>query len=317
MQESAPHVEVSTAQGVHSFPIDPETVCSIGRGAQNTIVLDDASVSRRHAIIDCQSPSDCYIIDVGSRNGTFLNGSRVTARTRLANGDSLRIGTVPVTFWLAESSGDSHPSVNLSNTQLITVTAYVTVLVMDIRDFTGLSRRLDETRLSGLIGQFMHLSGQVLDDHGASAQKYIGDAIMGVWDHGHQPPDSEALLKVLSSAHNVFGIVGDSRSAFDLDEPIRIGAGVNTGLAVMGNLGSAAAADYTALGEAVNKAFRLETASKEIARDMLLGSFSFKCLNFDLQAWFEPHVVSLKGYDKPETAYAISSSSLASVLSAR
>jgi adenylate cyclase len=309
------HVEVSTAQGVHSIPIEPDTICSIGRGSQNTIVLDDASVSRRHAMIDCQPHGDCYIIDVGSRNGTFLNGSRVTTRTRLSNGDSLRIGTVPVTFWLAGSGVDTHPSVNLSNTQLITVTAYVTVLVMDIRDFTGLSRRLGETRLSGFIGEFMRLSGEVLDGYGASTQKYIGDAIMGVWDHGPQRPEPDAILSVLSSAAKVYGIVSETPRAFDVDTPIRIGAGINTGVAVMGNLGSAAAADYTALGDAVNKAFRLETASKEISEDMLMGSFTYKCLGSGLQPWFTPHTVSLKGYEKPETAYAISVASLTMALS--
>ena len=112
--------------------------------------------------------------------------------------------------------GDSAPSVNLSNTQLITFTGYVTVLVMDIRDFTGLSRRLGETRLSGVIGEFMRLSGQVLDENGAASQKYIGDAVMGVWDHGRQRPNAESLLRVLVSATKVFDIVAESERAFDL-----------------------------------------------------------------------------------------------------
>ncbi len=43
----------------------------------------------------------------------------------------------------------------------------------------------------------MSLSGQVLDDHGASAQKYIGDAVMGVWDHGRQRPEPDGILRVL------------------------------------------------------------------------------------------------------------------------
>ncbi len=79
----------------------------------------------------------------------------------------------------------------------------------------------------------------------------------------------------------------------------------------MGNLGSVAAADYTALGDAVNKAFRLETAAKEAKHDMLIGSFTWECLSSRPEAGhFAPHTVTLKGYEQPETAYATSAASL-------
>ena len=68
MGEIAARLEFASADGTRSIPIESGSVCSIGRDAQNTIVLDDASVSRRHVMIDCPSAGDCYAIDSGSRH---------------------------------------------------------------------------------------------------------------------------------------------------------------------------------------------------------------------------------------------------------
>ena len=85
---------------------------------------------------------------------------------------------------------------------------------------------------------------------------------------------------------------------------------MNTGLAVLGNLGSRAASDYTALGDTINKAFRLESASKDIQHDLVIGKFTWECLSSDLQSCFHPCMVTLKGYEQPEVAYGTSGDSL-------
>jgi adenylate cyclase len=174
-----------------------------------------------------------------------------------------------------------------------------------------MSRRLGDTRLSEVVGGFMRLAGQQLDKRGASAQKYIGDSVMGVWDHGPTRPGAEAILPVLLTAVKLFEIAGASEASFGADAKISIGAGINTGLAVLGNLGSRAAADYTALGDTVNKAFRLESASKEVEHDMLIGTLTWECLEPALQSRFHPCTVTLKGYDEPQPAYGMSIKSLA------
>ena len=66
-------LEIQSPDGLRSVSIELGGVCSIGRGTQNTIMLEDSSVSRKHAIIDCQSNNDCYVTDAGSRTGTFIN----------------------------------------------------------------------------------------------------------------------------------------------------------------------------------------------------------------------------------------------------
>jgi adenylate cyclase len=306
MGEIIARLELARSEGTQSIPLELGSICSIGRDAQNTIVLDDASVSRRHVMIDCQSPGDCYVIDSGSRNGTFLNGARVGARTRLNHGDRLKVGTVPVTFWLDKSRQADGQHIGSSSTTLVTAVRYVTVVVADIRDFTGLTRRLGETLLSNVIGEYMQIAGEELGNAGAATQKYIGDAVMGVWDYGPDPPVADAVRPALTCAVRLFDNAADFQKRFGLEAPLKIGVGMNTGLAVLGNLGSRAASDYTALGDTINKAFRLESASKDINHDLVIGRSTWECLSSHLQSCFHPCVVTLKGYEQPEVAYGTS-----------
>ena len=308
-------VEIESPGGTRSIPIELGSVCSIGRGTQNTIILEDGSVSRKHAIIDCHSSNDCYVTDAGSRNGTFINDVRVGARTRLRHGDCLKIGEVPMRVLFAETSQINSQTMFASPTVLITAARYVTVLVADIRDFTGLTRRVGEKRVSDVIGEFTRLAGEELERAGAATQKYIGDAVMGVWDHGSDPPRAENVMPALLSVSRLFEIVAAFQQRFELENPMRIGVGLNTGLAIVGNLGSRAASDYTALGDTINKAFRLETASKQVNHDLVVGSSTWGFLSPDLQSCFQPCVVELKGYDQPEEAYVALAAKLGSCIS--
>src|SRR6266849_4600249 len=68
-------------------------VCRIGRSDANHAVLDHGSVSRNHALVYASEAGAYHINDLGSSNGTFVNGSRVSAPTPLNDGDSITIGT--------------------------------------------------------------------------------------------------------------------------------------------------------------------------------------------------------------------------------
>jgi adenylate cyclase len=85
-----------------------------------------------------------------------------------------------------------------------------------------------------------------------------------------------------------------------LDQPIRIGAGVNTGHVILGG------ADSTALGDAVNAAFRLEAATKNEGVGLLVGESAFGALGLHDPSAFERREVQLKGYESLSTAWSIS-----------
>ena len=77
--------------------------CSLGRTPANQIMLADDRVSRRHATIHAQGEGEFWLVDLGSRNGTYINGRRVNQPSRLRHGDTIQVGAFQLVF--RESSG--------------------------------------------------------------------------------------------------------------------------------------------------------------------------------------------------------------------
>ena len=302
---STTHLEVVIASEAKNFRLDPGAICQIGRDAQNTIVLADNQVSRRHAMVQCGPAGEFFLADLGSRNGTWVNQRRVTSLVALRPGDRITIGGAEILF---RGPDQEEPVQKTPQGETIVDFAQrlITVLVVDIRDFTGLSSRLPEARLSEVISAFIRESGTVLAEQGAWAQKYSGDSVMAIWLHSDETPAWRDLAPAFAALKSIAGIAAGLESAFGLDAPVRVGAGINTGMACVGNMGSDAASDYTALSDAVNLAFRLESATKEIGRDVALGqrTYDFLADQPGAAGLFELHTVSLKGYREPKPVFA-------------
>jgi len=192
------------------------------------------------------------------------------------------------------------------------------VLVVDIRDFTGLAQHVEASKLSKVTGTLFREAGRALQERGAWAQKYIGDAVMAVWLHNKSGPEAHELAAIFDGLSLLVQIASGLQRQFELDAPIGIGAGINSGWASVGNVGSLASSDYTALGDVVNMAFRLESATKEMACDLALGQGTHEFISGSLKggSYFQERVVKLKGYDEPVTLFGGHWSSLPAVLEA-
>jgi len=291
---------------------------SIGRSPQATVVLtDDPNVSRKHALVQRESSGEYYLSDLGSRNGTTRNGVPVTAPVPLLDGDSFMIGSHRFVFHQtiereAEEEDYQDP------TDVLVVERMISILVLDIRNYTVLARELGESRISELMNKLFHESGQLLKRNGSWAQKYIGDAVMAFWVHDDQRGMPKEIVVIIQSIAELAALLSKLSTEFELARPLAFGIGINSGLAVTGNMGSAGLADHTAMGDAVNKAFRLETATKEVGREILLGKSTFALIDVpeSERALFSTHSVSLKGYDEPEQAHALGLADVPRLLSA-
>lgn len=281
----------------------PGTVCQIGRGEGNTIALDDTQVSRAHAMVHCAGEV-VYLTDLGSRNGTLVNRRRVAAPVILQPGDCITIGHHEFVFH--GPSGAARVPAERGGTVVDISLRLLTILVTDIRDFTGLSHRLPEDRLSQLMSAYFEECGAILDEYAAWGQKYIGDGVMAVWLHRRNVPERAEMLAVFAALDRMFDCAARLHARFGLDAPLRIGAGVNTGFGCAGNLGSAAASDYTALSDSVNLTFRLESASKDLGCDLVLGSDTYRYLaeQLDASGLFDLRMARLKGYQDLTPVYA-------------
>ncbi len=290
------------------FPLIDRTVWTVGRSRRNEILIDHEMISRKHAMIQ-RSGDDFLVIDLGSRNGSFVNNTRVAVPVLLKHDDKVKFGEQKFLFLNPEpaSAKDEalpQATVGLESTRVLISFREITVLVVDIVDFTGLSQQLDEDQLAQTIGSWMRRGREILQAERSWAQKYIGDAIMGVWIHRREQPHLDAIYHALVALSKLAEATAGLREEFRLPRAIRIGAGINTDIASVGNLGSGDSADFTALGDGVNKAFRLETASKHLGYDLVLGQATFAHIHEAVPDAFDQHEVQLKGYQKPTVVYA-------------
>jgi adenylate cyclase len=298
------------------FPLVGAETWAIGRGEGCAVLLDSRSVSRLHALIQRRNRGDHYLVDLGSRNGSFVNGRRVSLPIRLRDRDRLVFAEQELTFRNpAETSGrpisQQEPSTRNVPTEALQALSLATIVVTDIRDFTPLSRNISEALLSQTIGTWFLRVGQAAERWGSWAQQYIGDAVMAVWVHRNKASVCADLEHVLRAVCEFNRSTGEISRTLPLPNPLRIGAGINTGPVMLGGT------DYTALGETVNAAFRLEAATKTVGLSVVFGEGTFAAWAELQTTPFRRYEVQLKGYEVPTTARAISFEDLERFVEAR
>lgn len=138
----------------------------------------------------------------------------------------------------------------------------LTVLFSDLVGFTSMSEQLSPEELVALLNTYFEQATGVLTLHGATLDKFIGDAIMCFWN-APLPLEDHAARACLT-ALDLLAVVDRLSPVFEARGLPRLDCriGINTGHAVAGNLGSSAAQDYTVIGDTVNLASRLEGAAK-------------------------------------------------------
>jgi adenylate cyclase len=288
---------------------------AIGRGDGCAVMLDSRSVSRLHALIQKRDNGELALVDLGSRNGSFVNNKRVSLPLVLNHGDQLILGDQRLEFrTTSQKTAVLHePELSTRNapTTALHTHSLTTIVVVDIRDFTPLARTVSEAVLSQTIGTWFLRVGQIAQGLGSWAQKYIGDCMMAVWVHDNLANLNADLLHALESVSRINAVTSEIHHTLPLPAPLRIGAGINTGPAIVGG------SDYTALGDTVNAAFRLEAATKEIGLGVALGERTFDELRLPAESPFSRREVALKGYEALTTTWAISFDELQRYLSGK
>nr|WP_242018431.1 adenylate/guanylate cyclase domain-containing protein [Pseudanabaena sp. FACHB-1998] len=307
-----------TSQGAVEIPLINAYSWTLGRGSENDIPLGDKCTSRNHAMFQLVGESNYFLIDLGSRNGSFVNGRRVTIPVSLKNGDRITLGETELVFHCPEyttspdtgtSQSEETDATDSGATAMLHKRQLITVLVVDIRDFTKLTQQMDEHILSEAIGTWFRRAGQIIDRYGSWVDKYIGDAVMTVWIHDTEKTldtvSTQEMLKVYRALYELYEMSNELNQQFDLPFQLRVGAGINTGYAMVGQMGTSQHPDYTALGDTVNAAFRLESSTKQLGLDVAIGSTTYAHTPYAAVLLpLKQHSVSLKGYSSPTITYA-------------
>lgn len=155
----------------------------------------------------------------------------------------------------------------------------VTVMFSDVRGFTPLSEKLTPPQILALLNTMFGALGEEITGRLGTIDKFIGDAIMAFWnapvdvaDHPRRAVEAALgmrnRLKALNAA-DAFGLRAGNRGGID---EVVIGIGLSTGEALVGNMGLETRFDYSALGDTVNVASRVESSCKEMGYDLLITS---------------------------------------------
>ena len=188
----------------------------------------------------------------------------------------------------------------------------MTIMFSDVRGFTTISEsfKSDPQGLTALMNRFLTpLTNAILARKG-TIDKYMGDAIMAFWnapldDKEHQLHACEAALDMLQR----IDVLNKQREQEAQEGgppyiPLNVGVGLNTGVCVVGNMGSDLRFDYSVLGDSVNLASRLEGQSKEYGFPIIVGSKTALAVK-DKFAILELDFIMVKGKKEPEVIYAI------------
>ncbi|HEV2322149.1 MAG TPA: adenylate/guanylate cyclase domain-containing protein, partial [Gammaproteobacteria bacterium] len=172
----------------------------------------------------------------------------------------------------------------------------VTVLFSDIRGFTTLSESRTPEQVVSILNRYFTRQVEVVFRHGGTVDKFIGDAIMAFW--GAPLADEDQAKHAVAAALEMSRVLLDFRKDLgDLAETFDIGIGIHTGQAVVGFMGSENKLDYTAIGDTVNLASRIEGQTKGVARVLVSAATKDRCGGaFD----FEPRgTYKVKGRAQP------------------
>ena len=309
---AAPFLVLQTADAKREVRLDSGDVWKLGRSAKCTIELKDEAISRNHAMIQRAETGEYYLIDLGSQNGSFVNDRRVSTPIALRNGDRISVGKTLIVFRYPDQPPlNRPPSLNdFGSTRQIFAQRLVTVLVVDIRDYTVLTNKIAQSVVCQVVGNWFSDAERIMQKHGSGVQKFIGDAVMALWVHQSIEQERREVLHVLRALSEFVEATARLSQRFELPQRLRIGAGLNTGAAA---IGSPSTGDLTALGDSVNTAFRLEKATKDVNTDVLLGNVTFDCLSHipATQSYFHAVDLELKGYEGTVKTQAITFSDLA------
>lgn len=292
------------------IPLEGVAVLRLGRDITNDLALPNTEVSRNHARIERQPNGRHLLLDSGSRNGTFLNGARLAIPTILCSGDRFAIGPYKFEYRSPTAPraapGDNRDS-RLATTSVHAELTPVTILVVDIHSFTTMSNQLDAVSLSGAVGGLWHEAGSVLQECGATHRQTAGDGLLAVWAHETRSPSPAEIAPVLNAALLLARLAARLSAEQSLAIPMRLGAGINTGEAVVGNPGNRLLAGNAAMGEPVNRAFRLESATRAIQCDCIIGESTWSFLGLDSASMPTARLnLELRGYAHPVAAYSLS-----------
>jgi adenylate cyclase len=181
----------------------------------------------------------------------------------------------------------------------------LTVLFSDIRGFTTMSETAPPEKVVEMLNIHFSVMAGIILKHNGTIDKYIGDAIMAFWGAPVRTED-HAERAVLAAVEMVEGLNEINRTlkerGFDME--VKIGIGINTGVATIGNIGSDQKKNYTVVGDTVNLSSRLESITKEYKTPLILSEYTYEKIKNTIECSLLGSA-KVKGREQPVIIYTV------------
>lgn len=229
---------------------------TIGRAPENGIVLADEQVSRRHAIVQAQE-REFWLVDLGSANGSLVNGRRVAQPVRLQHGDVISLPGVELAFHSEFLTAAHEVGRQMMASTMISVkTAECWMLMADIIGSTRMAQEVSTEELPRITGRWFKSCREIIEAHQGHIMKYLGDGFFCYWESG--PQSAEHVRRALADLYPMQG---------RKSPPFRIV--LHHGVAALGSVPTMA--EMNLHGPQVNFAFRMEKVAAGLGLSVMLS----------------------------------------------
>lgn len=185
----------------------------------------------------------------------------------------------------------------------------VAILFADLRGFTALSERRLPFDVVFILNEYLGLMSELVRRNGGVVDKYIGDSVMALFGIAGRP-ETGSRQALLAAADMIEELdVLNDRLRTQVAETLRIGIGVHTGPAILGRIGGGANDELTALGDTVNIASRLETATKEVGTTLVVSDAVLTFARSSPAGW-QTREIQVRGRTRPILVHGTSEASL-------
>jgi len=264
--------------------------CTFGRSEINTVPLANNHVSRKHAVIQFQGENEFWIVDLGSSNGTHVNGRRVSRPLALKNGDVIDMAGSQIEF-RSEVETVEPDSLSLGSTLLSVARRNCWLMVADIVGSTRMAQELPPEEVPLVTGGWFKTCRDLIEKHDGHMNQYLGDGFFCYWED------------TLNSKHQILMALRDlGRLQERAQPPFRVV--LHHGMTVFGSVPTMT--EQNLHGPTVNFVFRMEKIAGAWQDSILCSSEAWKALGVEslirreskvggYDGVFEFHVPDLKG----------------------
>src|SRR5581483_1984938 len=153
---------------------------------------------------------------------------------------------------------------------------HITVLFSDVRGFTSLSEHLKPEEVVSLLSDYLGKAAHIVFNNDGFLDKFIGDAVFAIFGWPPSLSKADDAVRAIKTGIAMIELVDSLGAKWTevIGRPLKVGIGINTGDAVLGNIGSESKSDLTAIGDTVNLGARLEALTKELGVPMLVSEFT-------------------------------------------